>query len=135
MSHPYHDFEGTLLWNLINNGINDLSNNQDINEMTRREYIVGYLYSQLKDFIKTELDGAEIVELSNKGSYGYIIDEDGNEIEISYLAVCNYKGKSEFYLFACDNRFNVIGDTVHSSIEEAKATKNNDFEINWTTRI
>lgn len=135
MSHPYFDFEETLLWKVINKGIEDLTDNQDITETTRREYIVGYLCSLLKDFIKLELDGAEIIELSNKGSYGHIINEEGKEIEISYLAICIYKGKNEVYLFDCDERFNVIGDTVHSSIEEAKATINNDIEINWKSRI
>ncbi|QFF97852.1 hypothetical protein PB01_02945 [Psychrobacillus glaciei] len=43
MSHPYKQFEDTILWKVINKGIHDLIHNNDIEEMTRREYIVGYL--------------------------------------------------------------------------------------------
>ncbi|UPM52839.1 hypothetical protein [Gottfriedia acidiceleris] len=43
MSHPYEKFENTPLWNVINKGINDLVENNDIEETTKREYIVGYL--------------------------------------------------------------------------------------------
>ena len=43
MSHPYEQFEGTPLWGAINKGIDDLVENNDIEETTRREYIVGYL--------------------------------------------------------------------------------------------
>lgn len=43
MSHPYKQFEGTPLWETVNKGIDDLVENNDIEETTRREYIVGYL--------------------------------------------------------------------------------------------
>ncbi|MFB5086359.1 hypothetical protein PGC35_03920 [Psychrobacillus sp. PGGUH221] len=43
MTHPYEIFEGTNLWDIINKGINDLVENNDIEETTQREYIVGYL--------------------------------------------------------------------------------------------
>lgn len=43
MAHPYEIFEGTPLWDVINKGIDDLVENNDIEEMTQREYIVGYL--------------------------------------------------------------------------------------------
>lgn len=43
MAHPFEIFEGTPSWDIINKGINDLVENKDIEEMTQREYIVGYL--------------------------------------------------------------------------------------------
>jgi hypothetical protein len=43
MSHPYEQFENTPLWKVINKGIDDLVENNDLEETTRREYIVGYL--------------------------------------------------------------------------------------------
>lgn len=43
MSHPYGKFEHTRLWAVINKGIDDLVENDDIEEMTQRENIVGYL--------------------------------------------------------------------------------------------
>ena len=43
MDHPYKQFENTPLWGVINKGVDDLVENEDIEEMTKREYIVGYL--------------------------------------------------------------------------------------------
>ncbi|MEK4487647.1 hypothetical protein MHH81_19215 [Psychrobacillus sp. FSL H8-0484] len=43
MAHPYEIFEGTPLWDVINKGIDDLVESNDIEEMIPREYIVGYL--------------------------------------------------------------------------------------------
>lgn len=43
MAHPNEIFEGTPLWCVVNKGINDLVENNDIEETTQREYIVGYL--------------------------------------------------------------------------------------------
>ena len=42
-SHSYEDFEKTRLWKALNKGILDLVKNKDIEEITRREYVVGYL--------------------------------------------------------------------------------------------
>jgi hypothetical protein len=41
--HPYKGFEKTGLWKALNKGIQDLVGNQDLKEIERREYIVGYL--------------------------------------------------------------------------------------------
>ncbi|WP_157406249.1 hypothetical protein [Neobacillus drentensis] len=47
VSHPYTQFENTTLWNLISKIIDDLVENDDIEEKTQREYIVGYIISKL----------------------------------------------------------------------------------------
>ena len=54
--HPYEIYEGTLLWKILENAISDLVKNTDIQETTRREYIVGYLIKCLKSSIKGSLD-------------------------------------------------------------------------------
>ena len=41
--HPYETHEGSELWKLISQGINDLVTNGDLEERTSREHIVGYL--------------------------------------------------------------------------------------------
>lgn len=51
MSHPYEQFEGTPLWEAINKGIDDLVENNDIEETTRREYIVGYLCKLINESV------------------------------------------------------------------------------------
>jgi len=53
MSHPYKQFENTPLWAVINKGIEDLIENEDIKETTRREYIVGYLWKLISE-LETE---------------------------------------------------------------------------------
>jgi hypothetical protein len=42
-AHPYKEFEKTVLWKSLDEGIHDLVENRDLKEITRREYIVGYL--------------------------------------------------------------------------------------------
>jgi hypothetical protein len=66
-----------------------------------------------------EIDGAKVIKHSPIGSFGYVVGDDGEEKEIKILAICNYDNKEECYLFACDEQFNVLGDTLHDSIEEA----------------
>ena len=41
--HPYPKFEGTALWTKVNRAVDALVKNGDIQETTRREYIVGYI--------------------------------------------------------------------------------------------
>ncbi|MEK5148061.1 hypothetical protein MKX53_13670 [Psychrobacillus sp. FSL K6-4615] len=53
MSHPYKKFENTPLWAVINNGIDDLVENNDIEESTQRDYIVGYLCKLISE-LETE---------------------------------------------------------------------------------
>ncbi|MEY5041269.1 MAG: hypothetical protein RLZZ414_817 [Bacteroidota bacterium] len=43
MNHPYKDYENNKLWELIEKGIDDLIENQDIELTTRKEYVIGYL--------------------------------------------------------------------------------------------
>ncbi|MCP3765021.1 hypothetical protein NLX67_22190 [Domibacillus sp. A3M-37] len=54
MSYPYEQFEGTPLWEAINKGIDDLVENNDIEETTRREYIVGYLCKLINESVTTK---------------------------------------------------------------------------------
>ena len=41
--HPYQEFEDTRYWKVVDQAINDLSENGDIQEMTTRMHIVGYI--------------------------------------------------------------------------------------------
>lgn len=47
--HPYKQFEGTALWQVLDAALSDLIANDDIEERTAREYIVGYLAQQLAE--------------------------------------------------------------------------------------
>jgi hypothetical protein len=35
------------------------------------------------------------------------------------LAICQYDGQSDFYLFYCDAKWNVVTDTWHQTMESA----------------
>jgi hypothetical protein len=41
--HPYVEFEALPIWALVEKGIRDLVQNQDLTELEDRNYIVGYL--------------------------------------------------------------------------------------------
>lgn len=46
--HPYERYEGSPIWLSLEKAIADLVENQDIEETTRREYIVGYLIQKVE---------------------------------------------------------------------------------------
>ena len=78
----------------------------------------------------TELDGAILLWFTPprpEQNYGFVsyVDEnheiDYNRKEpISALAICQYSGSDEVYVFACNAQWRVIGDLVYDSVEEAK---------------
>ena len=81
-----------------------------------------------------EIDGAKVIKYTHTGSFGYVEWNDGEEKEIRILAICNYDDKEECYLFACDEQLNVLGDTLHDSIEDAMKAAKDIYEqevINW----
>jgi len=45
---PYDVYKGTRVWMTVERAIQDLVENHDIAETTRREYIVGYICKQLE---------------------------------------------------------------------------------------
>ena len=49
MIHPYENFENTDLWKKLDQVINELVENQDIKELTKREYIIGYICKKLAE--------------------------------------------------------------------------------------
>ena len=51
MTHPYTKYENTEMWKRIEQLITELVDNHDIEEKTKREYIVGYI---CKDLLEAE---------------------------------------------------------------------------------
>lgn len=45
---PYEMHRGTPVWKLVDKAINDLVENKDLVETTRRDYIVGYICEKLE---------------------------------------------------------------------------------------
>jgi hypothetical protein len=44
------------------------------------------------------------------------------------LAICQPTGTQEFYLFGCDSDWNVVSDTWHQSLNEAKEQAEFEYE-------
>jgi len=65
--HPYKSHEKTDLWEVVWRALADLKENGDIEEQTRREYIVGYLCEKLREA------GFHRVELSTDQDAHYIV--------------------------------------------------------------
>lgn len=51
MTHLYEKYKNTELWKKLDEALDELVENQDIEEITKREYIVGYICKKL---IETE---------------------------------------------------------------------------------
>jgi hypothetical protein len=88
----------------------------------------------------TEFDGASLVcfaEISGAirptGKTKHV--RDGEAVATaSGLAICQYEGDSSFYFFYCDEDWEVLADTFHSTIEDAKEQAEFEYEgisSNW----
>lgn len=51
--HPYQELEASPTWKSVDRAINALAKNGDIQETTRREYIVGYICKMIEADAKT----------------------------------------------------------------------------------
>lgn len=49
MSHPYKQFEKTRLWMVLEEGLAELIENDDVEEKAPSEYIIGYLCKKISD--------------------------------------------------------------------------------------
>ncbi|WP_339001989.1 hypothetical protein [Fusobacterium animalis] len=75
------------------------------------------------------LDGAFVYFYTQKGNYGSVFYDNGKIEYIYYLAICSYN--NQYYLFHCNDKFEVIADYLFDSIEECKsiASKNKKDKV------
>ena len=67
-----------------------------------------------------KLDGAIVLYYTLQDDYGYSVFPNGKIADYyHYLAICKYSDK--YYLFCCDENYEVVSDTPHDSIEECMA--------------
>jgi hypothetical protein len=52
MSHPYESYEADPLWPAIDTALRDLSRNGDIQLMTARDYVIGYICQGIRTAIR-----------------------------------------------------------------------------------
>ncbi|MFS1514405.1 hypothetical protein VQL36_18545 [Chengkuizengella sp. SCS-71B] len=93
--------------------------------------------------ISNVLDGAKVIQytsnsVSNKfGTVGIINEKDEiiDGLLITAMAICQYVGSDEYYLFSCDLHWEVIGDIDCESLEEARDIAKNSFNVNYENWI
>ena len=78
------------------------------------------------------LDNAKVLYYTPKDDFGEIYYTDGKVADyIKYLAICKYQNrKEEYYLFRCDENFEVVEDSVWNSIEECMGVANASYNGN-----
>ena len=86
--------------------------------------------------IVNELDGAKIIkqtknDANQKLSIMFFEEKKGVTIEIpiTALAIAQYEEENEYYVFMCDQEWNVHDDHKLESIEEALAWSEKNFDI------
>lgn len=79
-------------------------------------------------FPKT-LDGAKVIYYTPKDDYGEIYYSTGEIASyIKYLAICKYSDDCEdYYLFKCDEDYEVISDSVWDSIDKCMGISNSSY--------
>lgn len=65
------------------------------------------------------LDGAQVLYYSSQGHYGVIRYTTGEIADhIRYFAICQYKDDESYYLFGCNEDYEVVSDTIWNSMNE-----------------
>ena len=72
------------------------------------------------------LDGAKVLYYTTHDDFGVIYWDNGEIAScIKYLAICKYSNKNnEFYIFCCDEEYEVVGDSLWESIEMCMGAAN-----------
>lgn len=91
-------------------------------------------FSNTSQFPKT-LDDAEVLFFTPKDDFGEVYYATGEVADyIKYMAICRYEGvKEEYYLFRCDENYEVVSDSVWGSIDECMEVANSSHggDILW----
>jgi len=67
------------------------------------------------------LDGAKVIAITKKDDFGIIrcSDDSMPPISVKYLAICQYDKRNNFYVFLCDENYEVQHDNLYDTLEEA----------------
>ena len=82
------------------------------------------------------LDGAKVLEYTDRGHYGFVTDFNEDDLpiekEICYYAIAQYENDTDsFYAFSCDESFEVFGDACLRTLEMCKNCANLPEDIVW----
>ena len=85
------------------------------------------------------LDNAKVLYYTPKGNYGDLFYDNGTiAAHFIYMAICKYEKAEGFYLFLCNEDFEVETDELYDSVEECMNVHiygNNDHgDILWIAK-
>ena len=88
------------------------------------------------DIFPDKLDNADVLFYTEKDDYGTVNYTDGRIYEyVKYLAICFYSNDSGYYLFLCNDKYDVIQDDLCDSVEQCKQLANSrKKDIIWKER-
>lgn len=79
------------------------------------------------------LDNAKVLYYTLKNDYGVIRFPDGEIADtFKYLAICKYENDESYYLFCCNENFEVVSDSLWESIEKCMSVASSyKANIEW----
>lgn len=86
----------------------------------------------------TELDGAKVLYYTPQGDYGRIEYPNGEIADYyRYLAICKYIKDNGFYLFCCNENYEVVSDWPEEDIESCMKVAASSYKdnIEWHKMI
>lgn len=90
--------------------------------------------------IPDKIDGAKVVYFSNIDSRHTTTGNTKHHMGsspmglVNGLAICQYEGKNDFYLFYCDSDWNAVNSILHPTLEKAKERAEHEYSgigITW----
>ena len=78
-----------------------------------------------------ELDNAKVLYYTPYDDYGAIKYPNGEVADYyHYLAICSYSRDDEYYLFCCNENYEVVSDWIDSSIEKCMEVAASSYKEN-----
>ena len=78
-----------------------------------------------------ELDNAKVLYYTPYDDYGAIKYPNGEVADYyHYLAICSYSKDDEYYLFCCNENYEVVSDWLDSSIEKCMEVAASSYKEN-----
>ena len=79
----------------------------------------------------TELDNAKVLYYTPHDNYGAIRYPNGEIADYyHYLAICTYSKNDEYYLFCCNENYEVVSDWFDSTIEKCMEVAASSYKEN-----
>lgn len=79
----------------------------------------------------TEIDGAKVLYYTPQDNYGAIKYPNGEIADyFRYLAICRYSNEEQYYLFRCNEEYEVVSDSVWDSIDECMKVAASSYREN-----